>query len=70
MTNMQAVFQTVDSLTPEEREQLRLYLEQHPAPPVRPQTRIPGLFVGGWISEDFTAELPDEFWGFDKSFDE
>ncbi|WP_119065428.1 type II toxin-antitoxin system Phd/YefM family antitoxin [Aggregatilinea lenta] len=24
--------------------------------------RIPGLHPGGWISEDFDAPLPDEFW--------
>ena len=28
-----------------------------------PQTRIPGLQRGmGWMSEDFNAPLPDEFW--------
>ncbi len=24
--------------------------------------RTPGLHPGGWISEDFDAPLPDEFW--------
>lgn len=35
-------------------------------PKVRKQ-RIAGLGKGTmWMSEDFDAELPDEFWGFDK----
>ncbi len=31
--------------------------------PVRPKERILGLHEGqGWMSEDFTDELPDSFW--------
>lgn len=30
------------------------------------KTRTPGLGKGYWISDDFDAELPDEFWGLDK----
>jgi antitoxin (DNA-binding transcriptional repressor) of toxin-antitoxin stability system len=29
----------------------------------QPKKRIPGLHAGmGWISDDFTDELPDSFW--------
>lgn len=30
--------------------------------PVRTGKRTPDLHPGGWISEDFDAPLPDEFW--------
>ncbi len=30
--------------------------------PVDAHKRTPGLHPGGWISEDFDAPLPDEFW--------
>lgn len=34
-----------------------------------PKKRVFGLGKGTvWMSEDFDAELPDEFWGFDKEF--
>lgn len=48
------------------------------APKVQPKTRAPGLdelkrrklglgcAEGYWMSDDFDAELPDAFWGFDK----
>jgi hypothetical protein len=67
--NMQTIFQIVDSLTPEQREQLQAYLEKQEPSPTPKQPRILGLHehLGtGWMSEDFDAELPDEFWGFDK----
>ncbi len=30
--------------------------------PVEPDERIPDLHPGGWMSDDFDAPLPDEFW--------
>lgn len=69
MTNMQALIQTVDALTLEEQQQLFEYLAQQlktPQKSTAQQPRIPDLFPGGWMSDDFDAELPDEFWGFDK----
>jgi antitoxin (DNA-binding transcriptional repressor) of toxin-antitoxin stability system len=30
--------------------------------PVDAHKRTPNLHPGGWISEDFDAPLPDEFW--------
>lgn len=37
------------------------------AKPQVPKRRIGGLGKGTmWMSDDFDAELPDEFWGFDK----
>ncbi len=63
MTDMQAVFQLVDSLTDEEKNQLLEYLEETIS--LSPQgKRIPDLFAGGWMSDDFDDELPDEFWNF------
>ena len=69
--NMQTIFQIVDSLTPEQREQLQAYLEkQDTEPEIKPQgKRILGLHAHlgkAWMSDDFDDELPDEFWGFDK----
>ena len=66
MADMHTLFKTVDALTPEERERLFHYLEEKRESPEKylPQHRIPGLFAGGWMSDDFNEELPDEFWGF------
>ena len=49
-----------NALTPEASNQLKP--ETHPADePLSP--RVLGLHQGqGWISEDFNAPLPDEFW--------
>ena len=30
------------------------------------KARVAGLGKGYWMSDDFGAELSDEFWGFDK----
>lgn len=39
----------------------RLIPAEVPLPPLR---RIPGLHAGqgGWVSDDFDAPLPDDFW--------
>lgn len=50
MTDMQAVFQLVDSLTEEEKNQLLEYLEETIS--LSPQgKRIPDLFAGHWMSD-------------------
>jgi hypothetical protein len=72
MTDMQTLLQTVDELSPEELRELYLYIvENHiqfrggEAPESKPQKRILGLHAHlgpSWMSDDFDAELPDEFW--------
>jgi antitoxin (DNA-binding transcriptional repressor) of toxin-antitoxin stability system len=38
-----------------------------PVENAKKKQRIPNLHPGGWISDDFTDPLPDEFWlGTDK----
>ena len=77
MTNMQAVFQMVNALKPEEQQQLHDFLDdllQYPAQgeALSEEPRILGLHAGRaeyWMSEDFDAELPDEFWGFNKDLE-
>lgn len=70
MTDMQAVFHMVSEMTDEEIEKLTDFIEQRRSASNKKKPRILGMYEGqGWISDDFTAELPDEFWGFDKGFD-
>lgn len=70
--DMQALFEIIDSLEPAELQQLRDYLEHHhtETPSPSPDTpRILGLHAhlgSAWMSDDFNAELPDDFWGWDK----
>ncbi len=61
MTDLQTLFRTIDELTPEEKQQVVAYIQERREAVVQP-TRIPGLFPGIWISEDFNAELPESFW--------
>jgi hypothetical protein len=63
MTDLQTLFRTIDDLTPEEKQQIVTYIQAHQAtePSVQPQ-RIPGLFPGIWMSDDFNAELSESFW--------
>lgn len=68
MTDLQILFRMVDTLTPEERQQLYEYLGKQ-AQPLSQKQRTLGLHAhleGFWMSDDFDAELPDEFWGFDQ----
>ncbi|HEX3051929.1 MAG TPA: hypothetical protein VHP83_14815 [Aggregatilineaceae bacterium] len=46
------------------REGTEVILTEDEKPVVRlsPMQRIPDLFPGGWISDDFDDPLPDEFW--------
>lgn len=72
MTDMQILFRMIDVLDVEEKEQLIEYLQNHlytVSPDAESNERIPDLFPGIWMSDDFTDELPDEFRGFDKAFD-
>jgi antitoxin (DNA-binding transcriptional repressor) of toxin-antitoxin stability system len=34
--------------------------------PVQTNERIPDLYPGGWISDDFAEPLPDDLWTDDK----
>lgn len=67
MTDMQTLFKIVNDLSAEEWAELKEYLEKHPpmesAPPDDQSPRVLGLFAGGWVSQDFDDELPEEFWG-------
>ncbi len=60
------VFHMVDEMTAEEIEKLSDYFEQRRSrSDGQKKSRILGMYagMGGWISDDFTAEFPDEFWG-------
>ena len=68
--NLDTLKLTIDALSPEERQELRQYLDQVEAQPkpVKKQ-RILGMHAhlgNFWMSDDFDDELPDEFWGFDR----
>lgn len=69
--DLQVLFKLIDILEVEDKEHLFNYLKESldKEDDNALDERIPDLFVGGWMSEDFNAELPDEFWGFDKGFD-
>lgn len=69
--DLQALFHTVDELTPDELKQLYLYITQTRVQFAATSSEIPnkprvlGLFenIGEtWMSDDFDAELPDDFW--------
>ena len=64
MTDMDALYQAVDELTPEEREQLLEYIQQARQAPTGPlKERVFGLHRGAiTMSDDFDDELPDSFW--------
>ncbi|MAS36687.1 MAG: hypothetical protein CL610_21970 [Anaerolineaceae bacterium] len=61
MTDLQTLFRTIDELTPEEKQQVVAYIQDHEAA-IALRPRVPGLFPGIWISENFDDELPDSFW--------
>jgi hypothetical protein len=74
MADLQALFNVVNELTPEELKQLYLYITQtrlqfsgiesiKTQQPTEP--RILGLHAHlgtAWMSDDFDDELPDSFW--------
>lgn len=63
MTVLQTLFRTIDELTPEEKQQIVAYIQEHQeTEPASQQPRVPGLFPGIWMSDDFNAELPETFW--------
>lgn len=68
MADIEAIWAGIEALSPEEQEQLLQKLARHrgQTQPIKSPERVAGLFRGGWVSEDFDAALPDEFWGFDK----
>jgi hypothetical protein len=50
-------------LTPEEKQQIVAYTQGQAEMESEAQSsRIPGLFPGIWMSEDFDDELPEFFW--------
>jgi hypothetical protein len=74
VTDLQTVLHLIDELSPQEREIIRQYLIESPIriiPEIEPmQPRILGLHAHlgkAWTSDDFDAELPDSFWGFDEA---
>jgi hypothetical protein len=70
MADLQAIFQTVNELSAEDIKELYKYIAETrmqftdtPAPVPQPSERIFDLHAGKiWMSDDFDAELPDEFW--------
>ncbi len=72
MINMINLFQTIDEMSLDELKQLIRYAKQREenvakmpkfvSEATNLSERIPGLFVGGWMSDDFDDELPDSFW--------
>jgi hypothetical protein len=71
MADLQNLFQTIETLTPDEVKQLYEYiLENHiqftaKADVTLPKPRVIGLHehLGtGWMSDDLNDELPDSFW--------
>lgn len=66
MADIEAIWAGIQALSPEEQEQLLQKLAQYRRQtyPTNSPERVAGLFQGGWVSEDFDAALPDEFWGF------
>jgi hypothetical protein len=70
MADLEALFQAVKELSTEERAELSRYIanmqtqESEPSADID-KPRILGLHehLGkAWMSDDFDAELPDEFW--------
>jgi hypothetical protein len=65
MITLTEVIKAVKELSPEERTQLRTFLEQPESGTeitLQVRQRKAGLFNGIWMSDDFDDELPDEFW--------
>ena len=67
MSDIQSLFEQVDSLTPEEGLQLFDHVIErlHSFGMIVTKPRILGLHVhlgAAWISDDFDDELPDSFW--------
>jgi hypothetical protein len=72
MTDLQKLFEEVDTLTAEEIKELYAYIQKNHIEFVPAKTeqeslkrRVLGLHAHlgpHWMSEDFDDELPDEFW--------
>lgn len=59
---LQTIFTLVDALSEEDKQHLIQHLMQPEKPEPLLKPRIPNLFRGIWMSDDFDAELPDSFW--------
>lgn len=63
MTDMIALFHTIDSLSPDEKRHLLEYLEHQKPEETPSQGLIFDMQPGAMgMSPDFDDELPDEFW--------
>lgn len=64
MAHLERILDLVKTLTPQERHQLRVYLERAEIISIdqTPRKRTADLFPGIRLSDDFDAELPDSFW--------
>jgi hypothetical protein len=63
MTDLQTLFRTIDELTPEEKQQVVEYIQEHQATEPSVQPRVFDLHAGVIaMSDDFDEELPLSFW--------
>jgi hypothetical protein len=65
MADLDALFEAIDSLTPDERKRLADYLHEQEQGNRRPEQnqRIFGMHRGAMVMrDDFDDELPDSFW--------
>lgn len=73
MADLNLWMQQIETLTPDERQEFLFWLDLRLQQKIAAAKghRIPGVFAGKgfYMSDDFDAELPDEFWNFDEDFD-
>jgi hypothetical protein len=63
MSDLQTILEKIDALTAEEKQQVVAYIQQQEqVTHAVLEKRIPDLFPGIWMSDDFDTELPDSFW--------
>ena len=63
MSDLEAIFRTIDELSSEEKLQIVEYIQTQPEIEKMPRLRVFDLHEGAiWMSDDFDDELPDSFW--------
>ena len=65
MSDLEAIFRTIDELSSEEKLQIVEYIQTLSEPEIEkmPRLRVFDLHEGAiWMSDDFDDELPDSFW--------
>ena len=63
MADLQTILKEIDTLTAAEKQQVIDYIQQQEqSEGLTTEKRIPDLFPGFWMSDDFDEELPDSFW--------